>query len=228
MAMIIAEAGTGHYAISARERFVIAKKLIKAAAECGTDYVKFQMFVRDEELFCPMEEDEKRWERWKNTVMGLSYWEDVKFVCQERKVGFMASVFQHGALGMYRKLEPDYYKVASRAVRTFPYDRVAGPFIVSGGNPVIVKNKEYELLWCVSDYPCPLEKAGWLDVFDGLSDHSGTVWPAIDALARGAKVVEVHFRINDEPSPDLESSLSLEQLKLVCEARDALAQMRQD
>ena len=54
-------------------------------------------------------------------------------------------------------------------------------------------------------YPSPLEEIG-LNVMDelreryrcpvGLSDHSGIVFPALAALARGADIVEVHVTLD--------------------------------
>ena len=226
MAMIIAEAGTGHYGVDV-ERVDFAIRLVKAAAECGADYVKFQMFVVDEELFCPMEGDEKRWERWVHTFMSPYQWEVVASKCKRHGIGFLASAFQYGAVDILKELKPDYYKVASRAAKTYPYDRVPGPFIISDGMMPAGFPAGSDVLECVMEYPTAIEKARWKGhLSQGLSDHSGTPWPAIDALARGAEIVEVHFRVNDEPSPDLSSSLDLDQLKLVCEARDAFAKMR--
>ena len=61
---------------------------------------------------------------------------------------------------------------------------------------------------------------------EGLSDHSGTIYPALDAMARGASVIEVHIKLNDK-GPDAASSITPYNLKQICEARDAFAEMRQ-
>ena len=63
----------------------------------------------------------------------------------------------------------------------------------------------------------------------GFSDHSGTPWRAIDAISRGCKLIEVHFYIDPlDAGPDLLASLNINELKLVCEARDAFAELRSD
>ena len=57
--------------------------------------------------------------------------------------------------------------------------------------------------------------------------HSGTIWPALDAMARGCPIVEVHFRMERMgDNPDRVVSLTPAQLTLIREARDAFAEMR--
>lgn len=70
--------------------------------------------------------------------------------------------------------------------------------------------------------PCP---GGWK--YHGLSDHSGVVWPGLAAIFDGAKFLEVHFNLGDfDAGPDKPVCLTTDQLKLLCEARDAAAKMR--
>ena len=58
--------------------------------------------------------------------------------------------------------------------------------------------------------------------FTGFSDHSGHPWRAIEAMARGCRLLEVHFYMNpSHAGPDYPASLTLDELKLVREARDA-------
>ena len=61
------------------------------------------------------------------------------------------------------------------------------------------------VLQCTSRYPTSLTEVG-LNVIDelrerfacpaGLSDHSGVVFPALLALAKGADIVEAHITLN--------------------------------
>lgn len=88
---------------------------------------------------------------------------------------------------------------------------------------------------CTSRYPTPLSAVG-LNVLDemarrydcpvGLSDHSGSPYPALAAMARGASVIEVHVTFHRGAfGPDVPASVTLEELALLARARDAFAEM---
>jgi N-acetylneuraminate synthase len=91
------------------------------------------------------------------------------------------------------------------------------------------------ILQCTSRYPTSLTEVG-LNVigelrerFDcpaGLSDHSGVVFPAILAMAKGADIIEAHITLNRRMfGPDVGSSLTVEEFAEVRKARDAFATM---
>ena len=97
-------------------------------------------------------------------------------------------------------------------------------------------NLPYALMQCTSAYPTPLEAVG-LNVMDelrrefdcpvGLSDHSGSVFPGLAALARGANLLEVHVTFDRRMfGPDtcrLRSPST--NCKMLCQMRDALSAM---
>ena len=59
-----------------------------------------------------------------------------------------------------------------------------------------------------------------------LSDHSGTIWPAVAAMARGAPLVEVHVALHRKQfGPDTAASLEPHELAQLVEARDAIVAM---
>jgi N-acetylneuraminate synthase len=224
-AYIIAEAGTAHAG-----NIKTAIQFVEAAKNAGADAIKFQMFTPREELFCPMEGDEGRWAWWNKSMLTLDEWKAIKKHADDLGIQFFASVFQKTGIEWGKELEFPVWKVASRAWDSFLYDLVEGPFIVSG-LPEIIERSDYEdddviFLECCSLYPTPIEDAKWRGLLDGLSDHSGTIFPALDAMARGASVIEVHIKLNDN-GPDAESSITPYNLKQICEARDAFAIMRQ-
>lgn len=78
------------------------------------------------------------------------------------------------------------------------------------------------LLACTSEYPTPFDhvRLGQLEWLSetygqlvGLSDHTGTIWPSIGAVALGASIIEVHFKIDAcPPGPDLPVSVGPQQL----------------
>lgn len=239
---IIAEAGTGHVADQVIHRQNKAIALCQAAAAAHADAVKFQMFVPDEPLFCPVDGDDKRRVRWNKSILGLMDWQEIADYCYSAlHIDFFASAFQPTAVQWLKQLGVKAYKVASRAAATYPYDAVPGLFIVSdgmvGGSAdamALRRKREADSIWlqCRSKYPTPLAEAQWdwdLDYGDrGLSDHSGTIWPGLDAMARGCPMLEVHFAIDKaDAGNDAPVVLTVDQLKLLCEARDAFAAMRQ-
>ena len=242
---IIAEAGTCHAAPHLEQRFASAMDYVMAAKKAGADAVKFQMFNEGllpyavglpwlrQDMFCWIDGDEHRCERWFRSHMPLEYWRAIKDAAENVDLVFLASVFQHSTVGWLNELGVVATKVASRAGKDFPYDKAPEPFLISLGmynikgglnltpqNVVELEGRECFYLECEARYPSTL---WWSDWVAGFSDHSGTPWRAVDALSRGCKLIEVHFYIDSrDAGPDLPASLNLEQLALVCEARDAL------
>lgn len=237
---IVAEIGTCWAALNPERRLSSLWFHCEQAACIGADAVKVQMFIPDEPLFCPMEGDDERWPRWRNAFVAFEHWRKLKWECEAKwNVTLLASAFQPTAVEWLKELNVAAYKVASRAAATYPYDKVPGPFLVSTGQGIVVPNsvilhKKLVFLHCVPEYPTPLHKARWPRwpgpgdgrPRSGFSDHSGTVWPGLDAISRGCPLLEVHFAIGEFEGPDRAVSLNAEQLKLLCEHRDAVAQMR--
>jgi len=223
---VIAEAGTNHAHPDPAERIARAQSLIGAAQRAGANAVKFQAFFDGEELFCPLEGDEKRWPRWRDSELNEGVWLMLADAAGRRGIDLLLSVFQDRGIELLKRLKPRWVKVASRAASSFPYGKVEGFFLVSMKEPA-PSRPLHSRLYCVPEYPTPLGKARWGTAFEGLSDHSGTVWPGLDAIFRGAKFLEVHFNIPDcDAGPDAPVCLTVDQLKLLCEARDAVAKMR--
>ena len=219
MTYIIAEAAIQHHG-----RPGVAKTIARKAKDCGADAVKFQMFFPGEELFCPLAGDHDRWGRWRQSFMSRDQWWGVKKHCDKIGIDFLASAFQESAVRFLAELQPRYYKVASRAAETYPYDLVPGPFLISLGmceDPPFCAGQQH-FMQCRSEYPHPPEK--WRGGLEGFSDHSGTPWPAIHAIARGCQVIELHVLFfTQQNDPDKSSSLTRPQFRMVCDARDAFA-----
>ena len=84
---------------------------------------------------------------------------------------------------------------------------------------------------CTSKYPTNLEEVGLnimhqykrkYNCFNGLSDHSGTVLSGLAAMAQGADFLEVHVTFDKKMfGPDTSSSILIDELGLICKARDA-------
>ena len=84
------------------------------------------------------------------------------------------------------------------------------------------KNANFTLMHCTTQYPTPLEKVGLnnlslmqkrYSIPIGLSDHSGTIYPAIAAYFLGASSVELHVTLSKYMfGPDVSSSVDIDQL----------------
>ena len=63
-----------------------------------------------------------------------------------------------------------------------------------------------------------------LNIPIGLSDHSGTIFPAVYALAHKANLIEVHLCMDkNQYGPDTSSSLTPSELSLVTNFRDSFS-----
>src|SRR5690606_21164751 len=80
---------------------------------------------------------------------------------------------------------------------------------------------------CTTSYPCPPETVG-LNVITalqarygcptGLSDHSGTIFGSLAAVALGASLIEVHTVFSKEAfGPDVMASITTAELKQLAE-----------
>jgi N-acetylneuraminate synthase len=224
---IIAEAGTCHASRIPEERLPKALQYVRAAFECKVDAIKFQMFANpivQPDMFCWIEGDEKRSERWVQSELSFDEWFAVKREAEGAGLDFLASVFQHTTVAWLNQLAVVATKVASRATTRFPYGYAPLPLLISTGMGFppeeLLDDQTAFLIECESNYP---STAYWGGDLPGFSDHSANPALAIDAMRRGCKLIEVHFYINPEDAgPDLPASLTLDQLKTITHARNAL------
>ncbi|WP_199740787.1 N-acetylneuraminate synthase family protein [Legionella septentrionalis] len=98
------------------------------------------------------------------------------------------------------------------------------------------KQANFMLMQCTTAYPCPLEQVG-LNVLEefskrfacpyGLSDHSGTIYPSLAAMMRGASAVELHVTFSRAMyGPDVAASVTFEELSRLVEAMRAIHVMQ--
>ena len=224
---LIAEASLQHAGDLER-----AKQIVTMAANADADAVKFQMFHPREPLFCPWEGDEARWSKWRASWLTSQMWMEVAQHAKNTGIHFLASVFQPTCVEWLKLIDPPAWKVASRAQDTFPYDGIGGPFIISRGlepDPVGWMDLsgldcERVNLECRMEYPH--EPYAWNPQYHGLSDHSGSIYPGLYAMAHGCEVLEVHVSFDEkEKRPE---ELTLFELATLGYARDRFAEMRAD
>jgi N,N'-diacetyllegionaminate synthase len=167
-----------------------------------------------------------------------------------RGLVFLSSAFSVDAVALLASLGMVAWKVGSGEVGSRDLldamARAGGPVLLSTGMSGFVevdaavsflreRRTEVALFQCTSRYPVPLEEVG-LNVIDelrsryacpaGLSDHSGSVYPALAAMARGADLIEAHIVFDKRMfGPDTPASLTVEDFRHLAGARDAFARM---
>jgi N-acetylneuraminate synthase len=194
--------------------------------------------------------DRTRYDYWKRMEFTEAQWVQLAAHTRERGLMFLSSAFSVEAVELLARLGMPAWKLGSGEFRSFELleaiRRAGGPVLLSTGMSRYAEieamaarlrqnDMPFALIQCTSLYPSPLEKVG-LNVLDefrqrfgvpvGLSDHSGTVYPGLAALARGAELLEVHVVLDrDQTGPDATSSLTPAELGELARARDAFARM---
>ncbi len=233
---IIAEVGLAHDG-----SLLQAHAYIDAIAKAGADAAKFQCHLGDPGTEWRIEprwaQDEDRQAYWKRT--GFTRWEWERLACHSAQAGltFLCSPFSVEAV---RMLDPlvEAWKVPSGKVTDRALLDAVGltgkPVLLSTGMATcsevryaverltVVKGVRVGVLQCSTVYPCPAEqiglseiryKAEWGYSVDGLSDHSGTIYPGIAAAALGCQVLEVHVCFSrDAGGFDAAASLTMTEL----------------
>ena len=233
-----------------------AHAYIDAVADAGGDAIKFQMHIAQAESTREepwrtkfSRQDVTRYDYWQRMEFAPEHWQGLADHAHERGLLFVVSPFSRQAVERMVTIGADVLKIASG--EAFSLDAlmppgVAMPVILSTGMSnwseieasvaaVRARGLSHGLLQCTTQYPTPFDLVG-LNVIDemarrfdcpvGLSDHSGTPFPALATLARGYPLIEVHVTFHRGMfGPDVSSSLTLEQFAHVCAARDAFAAM---
>jgi N-acetylneuraminate synthase len=198
-------------------------------------------------------QDSSRWNYWKRTSFSQEEWRILKGVIEDLGGVFSVSVFSANAVEMFLDLDIKVIKLGSGdlcneelldALKDYQ-----GTVILSTGMAnwsEIEKasdwlkssqlNSDSAILQCTSMYPTPLKDVGLnvmqeirsrLRTSSGLSDHSQGLSASIAAIVLGASYVEKHITLSPYMfGPDVFSSISLEQLRFLCEFRDDQTPLR--
>lgn len=183
-------------------------------------------------------EDATRYDYWKRMQFSPEAWLGLRRHCDDRGVAFLSSPFSLEAIDMLRDVGVAAWKIASGEVVNPPLlDAVAHtgePVLLSSGmsawselDDAVTRLRNagagpLAVLQCTSSYPVPPELVGLnvlgelrerYDCATGLSDHSGTIFPSLAAVALGARVLEVHVTLSREMfGPDVPSSITSPEL----------------
>ncbi len=251
-AYLIAEVAQAHDgSLGLAHRFIDAAKEAGADAVKFQTHIADEESTLDEPFRVKFsKQDETRFAYWKRMEFAEEQWAGLAAHAREIGIGFLSSAFSHRAVELLERLGMPAWKIASGEVASDTLlDRM-----VAASKPVLLSTGmsgygEIEatlgrlrragvpvaVLQCTSRYPTLLEDVG-LNVIGelrqrfrcpaGLSDHSGVVFPALLALAKGADIVEAHITLTRRMfGPDVSSSLTVEEFALVREARDAFQTM---
>jgi N-acetylneuraminate synthase len=163
---------------------------------------------------------------------------------------FLSSAFSLEAFELLERIGVPAWKVASGELT----NKLLLDAMVASGKPLLLSsgmsdigsletitaelrssNVPFGVFQCTTKYPTPLEQVGLnlLPVFRdrlacpvGLSDHSGSPFPALAAMAQGAAMIEVHLTFHRRQfGPDTIASLTPDDFALLARARDAFHTM---
>ena len=168
--------------------------------------------------------------------MGFSEteWAGVKDHCDKAGLEFLATPFSNVAVDLLERLGVTRYKIGSGDVtNALMIERIARTgkeAILSTGLSTLDEVKQAVerlrkggviVLQCTTRYPTAPEDVGLAAVPElkrllncpaGLSDHSGTIYPGIAAVALGASVVEAHITFDRRMfGPDAKASLTVDE-----------------
>ena len=191
MIELIAEAATGHGG-----DLDIAADMVRAAADSGADWVKFQTY--DLAKLNPSD-PQKDWLT--QAHLDKSDHEFLIRLCEQVGIKFLSTPFDAGSLQMLRDLGLSAFKIAStesgkgwwgkrdgeRWFVSFPWGRGGDP--IWGGTPGTTQ------LTAIPLYPTPLEVVGHATLLEGYSCHAEGIAVCQWALARGATVIEAHLAL---------------------------------
>lgn len=184
-------------------------------------------------------QDDTRYEYWERMQFSAEEWAGLRRHAEDRGLAFLSSPFSLEAVDLLRRVGVAAWKVASGEVgNPLLLDAVAetgqAVLLSSGMSGWAELDDAVErlrgagagplaILQCTSAYPVAPQRLG-LNVLaeirerygcaTGLSDHSGTIFPSLAAVALGARVLEVHVTLSRETfGPDVSASVTTGELR---------------
>lgn len=191
-------------------------------------------------------EDATRFDYWKRMEFTEDQWNGLAKHCDDVGIIFLSSPFSVEAVDLLEKLNVPAWKVGSGEVN----NPIILNSMIATGKPILlstgmsnwaeitksvteIKQTQTPLaiFQCTSKYPTEITEVGLnvikemsanYDVPIGLSDHSGSISPAIAAIANGVNLVEIHVVFDCNMfGPDAKASITIKQLKELVEFRNS-------
>jgi len=195
-------------------------------------------------------QDTSRYDYWARMEFTASQWAGLKDHAHDVGLAFVSSPFSLEAVDLLGAVGVDGLKIASGEVSNLELVAACGALgvavLVSSGLSTFAEldaavaclreaDAAFAVLQCSSTYPCPPEDVG-LNLLAtlgarygcpvGLSDHSGTIYPGLAAVALGAKVIEIHVTLTREGfGPDVSSSVTTTELRQLVEGTRFISTM---
>jgi N,N'-diacetyllegionaminate synthase len=191
-------------------------------------------------------EDATRYDYWKRMEFTAEQWRGLAKHCEDVGIVFLSSPFSVEAVDLLEKIGMPAWKVGSGEINNpvilQAMAKTGMPILLSSGmsnwaeiDRSVVEIKEtgvpLAIFQCTSKYPTPLVDVGLniigkmlskYDVPVGLSDHSGSTFPALAAMSNGVNLLEVHVVFDrDMFGPDAKASITLKQLSDLVEFRNS-------
>lgn len=234
---IVAEAGINHGG-----NIETAIKMIKEAAKCGADAIKFQTYITEKRV----KKGSPLYPILKKCELKEDSYKELFRVARKNKIIFFSTPFDKESVDLLTALPVPVFKVASFLIVNWDlleYIAAKGlPVIASRGMAnikeisravrIFEKNDiDYALLHCVSAYPAK-EKDVNLNIISslrnrfkcvvGYSDHTLGIKVPVYSVALGASIIEKHFTLDkNQEGPDHKFSADPNDLKkMVSEIRD--------
>jgi N,N'-diacetyllegionaminate synthase len=226
---LVAEIGNNHEGDFSR-----AEELVRSAADCGVDAVKFQIFrARD----FVSRRDRERFDRMSRFELSWDQFERLAALARSLNLAFLSTPLDIPSAEFLSRIG-DGFKIASCDNNFYPLmARVASaakPVILSAGmagwKEIADAKKFIEDEWarrnvspgfgvlhCVSAYPVPDAEANLLVVprlaemlacTVGYSDHTLGIDACLAAVALGARIIEKHFTLDKKQSSFRDHQLS--------------------
>lgn len=183
-------------------------------------------------------EDNTRFDYWQRMSFTFEQWQQIKSHCDDVGVAFLCTPFSNLAVDWLEALKVEMYKIGSGDVSNYllldKIGKTSKPILLSSGLSTLDDvadslaflsrfNPDIAVLQCTTKYPTQFSDVGLnvmteirarFGVKTGLSDHSGTPFPALAACSLGADYVEVHAVFDKQMfGPDAIASLSINELR---------------
>jgi sialic acid synthase SpsE len=229
-AVVVAEISNNH-----NGSFDRARRLIDAAKAAGANLVKFQAYTPDELIH--LRGDGRAPDPWgaqgwtmrtlyTRAQTPLDWLPALAAHCRAIDMPWFSSVFGPASLAALEALRCPAYKIARLDAQDLPLRRMVHrtgkPYLVSLGDEARLSRDDLDgstvrALYCPPGYPPPIDQIRLPRFGDcgagdarpiGLSSHCLDPLLPMVAVARGAKILEYHLQLDDEPS-ELESTVSL-------------------
>ncbi|MGH1376945.1 MAG: N-acetylneuraminate synthase family protein [Alphaproteobacteria bacterium] len=207
--------------------------------------------TKDEKFRIPMSgQDATRYDYWKRMEFTNDQWIEIVKHTKEKGLIFLSSAFSIEAVELLHALDMPAWKVGSGEFRSqellMAMTKTKKPILFSTGMSTYSEvddavdffqkhNVDFGLFQCTSKYPTPINQVGLNVIHEykeeykcpvGLSDHTGSIHPALAAISQGADMLELHVTFDKRMyGPDTIASVTVDDLKLICDHKSHLYEM---